>query len=176
MKIPAALALLTLGLAPWAAADVTLEEARDHQVHVWAPDRVTGRLVGFDDKTVTLRLPDGARKVFDRTAIDKMEMKRGRGFHVGLTLAGAGAGALTALGFAVGSCEVAVSSPSNLCDSDGTDFALVALGSAALGALVTHLATRNIGWRDVAEFEKAKVSTAIVPQRRGLGVLVAVRF
>jgi len=177
MKIPIAVALLAIGLAPWAGAQATLREARDHPVKVWVPDRVTGQLVGFDEQTVTLRLPGGATKVFDRTAIDKMEMGRSRGFHVGLTLAGAGAGLLTAVALLAGTCMAETTGgPSKVCDANGSDVALIALGGAAVGALATGLATRNVGWRDVAEFEKTKVSAALLPRPHGMGVLVSVRF
>ena len=171
-------AMLMVGLARVAAADSSLLEARDQTVHVWAPEKVEGRLVAFDDHTVTVKTAAGAARVFDRSAIEKMEVSRGRSFHVGITFAGAGAGALTALVIGLAACDSSYSSGNaDACaDASWGDVGRLALGGAAVGALATALATRNAGWVDVADFHSARVSARITPQRRGAGLQLALRF
>jgi hypothetical protein len=160
------------------AADSSLLEARDQTVHLWAPEKVEGRLVAFDDHTVTVKTATGAAQVFDRSAIQKMEVSRGKKFHVGITFAGAGAGALTALLIGYAACDSSYSSGNTeACDdADWRDVGRLALGGAAVGALATALATQHIGWVDVADFRSARVSARITPQRRGAGLQVALRF
>jgi hypothetical protein len=171
-------ALLTAGLARGVAAGSPLADAKNQTVHLWAPERVEGRLVDFDAQTVTVKPAVGDSRVFERSAIQKMEVSRGKSFHVGMTLAGAGAGALTGLAIAYAACDSSYSSGNTDACADATwgDVGRIALGGAALGALAAGLATKNAGWVDVADFRPAKVSARVVPQRRGVGVLVAVRF
>jgi len=178
MKTAFLAALLTAGLARGVAADWPLAEAKDQTVHVWAPVRVEGRLVDFDAQTVTIKPAVGDARVFERSVIEKMEVSRGKSFHVGMTFAGAGAGALTGLAIAYAACDTSYSSGNTDACADATwgDVGRIALGGAALGALVTGLATKNAGWVDVADFRPAEVSARIVPRRRGVGLLVALRF
>ena len=178
MKTAFGAACLVVGLARAVAAESTLAESRNEIVHVWAPDNVEGRLVAFDAKTVTLKPSVGEARVFERSAIQKMEASRGRSFHVGLTLAGAGAGALTGLAIGFAACDASYESGNTdaCADADWGDVGRIALGGAVAGALITGLATKNAGWVDIADFRPAKVSARITPQRRGVGLQVALRF
>jgi hypothetical protein len=173
MRILLAVPVLAFALTPWAAADSSLEEARDHNVHVWAPDKAEGRLVAFDDQTVTLRPATGPVRVFDRSAIEKMEVARGAGFHVGMAFAGAGAGLLTALAAGYSACDAG--GPDACEDASWGKVGAIAAGGAAAGALIVGLATKNVGWHDVNGFRR-KVTTAVSPSPRGLGLSLSVRF
>jgi hypothetical protein len=173
MNTTFAVGLLTVSIAPWATADSSLTEAKDQKVHVWVPDKVAGRLVAFDAQTVTIQPATGEARVFERTTIEKMEKARGAGFHVGMTLAGAGAGLLTAGVVAFAVCD---SRTTGCNDASWADVGVIAIGGAALGAAVLGLATRNHGWEDVTDFNHPKVSAVIVRRPRGVGVLVSVRF
>lgn len=48
MKTAFRAACLVVGLARAVAADSTLAASRNETVHVWAPDKVEGRLVAFE--------------------------------------------------------------------------------------------------------------------------------
>lgn len=178
MKTIVTVLLMAVGLARAAGADSPLAEARDQTVRIWAPDRLEGRLVAFDDHTVTVTTATGEARAFDRSTIERMEVSRGRSFHVGLTFAGAGAGAFTALAIGYAACDSSYESGNaDACaDASWGDVGRLALGGAAVGALAAALATKNAGWVDVADFRSARVSARITPKRRGAGLQVALRF
>ena len=173
MRVILAVPVLAFALTRGAAGDSSLEEARDHTVHLWAPDKAAGRLVAFDDQTVTLQPTTGPVRVFDRSAIGRMEVSRGAGFHVGMAFAGAGAGLLTALAAGYSACDTG--GPDACQNASWGDVGALAAGGAVVGAVIVGLATKNVGWHDVDGFRR-KITTSVAPSPRGVGLSMSIRF
>ena len=177
--------LLILGGVSATADDggVALAEAKGRTVRVWSPGRVDGTLTAFDDQSVTVRLPNGEARHFDRAAIDKMRVAgRGTGFYFGLGSAGAVAGAALGIFYAwaiKAQCyQPDPNSPHTACRNGlgGGTAAAAAVGGAAVGAFATIVPVRHHkGWGPDVDF-RARPAVLVVPARRGIAVVASVRF
>jgi hypothetical protein len=176
--------LVVLGMAHAVDADEPLPDAKGRTVHVWVPERVDGRLVAFDPKTITVQPETGEARTFDRSAIEKMEVKRGKGWHMGMVFAGAGAGLLAGVTYAFAttcissfwltSDSVHATAASECHNSTAAQQTAAMIGGTAIGALVMGLATKNAGWEDIDVHHR--VSAVIVPLPHGLAMAASVSF
>ncbi len=133
----------------------------------FARRRLTGRLLAVDRQTLLLKVTNRAEPVrVSRSSVERLDVSRGRHGHAG-TGAAIGALAIAPLGI------LAIPVGAGMSGNVGGAGALALLASAAYGAGIGAL----IGSQVVTErWDRVSLSIAVVPQARGAGAALCLRF